>query len=277
MNFFKKIFQPKELVKSIDLNTQLSNENKARLELTENEKAKLIEKLVKEEIDNTEAPLDNFDPLLEEAARLIVQSQIGSTSLLQRRLKLGYNQAGRLMDQLEGRGIVGPNLGSKARDVLIKTEEQLEQLFKNGLRYGANQIDLRSFYEEHKEEIERKKLEYQEQKLQGQIDYEKYMIRQRLLEKQRKRQLQREVQRELLEEDSFLTNRIDRDRNREPIPQDVMDKVWNRDGGRCVKCGSQEGLEFDHIIPFSKGGANTYRNLQILCKNCNIEKSNKIG
>ncbi|MEI6823714.1 MAG: HNH endonuclease [Bacteroidota bacterium] len=56
-----------------------------------------------------------------------------------------------------------------------------------------------------------------------------------------------------------------------------MDKVWNRDGGKCVKCGSQENLEFDHIIPFSKGGSSTYRNIQILCKKCNIEKSNKIG
>jgi 5-methylcytosine-specific restriction endonuclease McrA len=65
--------------------------------------------------------------------------------------------------------------------------------------------------------------------------------------------------------------------NREPIPQDIMDKVWNRDSGQCVRCGSQENLEFDHIIPFSKGGANTYRNLQILCKKCNLEKSNNIG
>ncbi|MEI8270115.1 MAG: HNH endonuclease [bacterium] len=56
-----------------------------------------------------------------------------------------------------------------------------------------------------------------------------------------------------------------------------MDKVWNRDGGRCVNCGSQENLEFDHIIPFSKGGATTYRNMQLLCKKCNIDKSNKLG
>ena len=64
---------------------------------------------------------------------------------------------------------------------------------------------------------------------------------------------------------------------REPIPQEVKDKVWNRDGGRCVKCGSRENLEFDHIIPLSKGGANTYRNIQLLCEKRNREKSNKIG
>ncbi|HUM48050.1 MAG TPA: DNA translocase FtsK, partial [Chitinophagales bacterium] len=67
------------------------------------------------------------DELYEEAASLIVQFQQGSTSLLQRRLKLGYNRAGRLMDQLESTGVVGPNQGSKARDVLVKDELELEQ------------------------------------------------------------------------------------------------------------------------------------------------------
>jgi S-DNA-T family DNA segregation ATPase FtsK/SpoIIIE len=67
------------------------------------------------------------DPLFDDAAKIIVMSQMGSTSLLQRRMKLGYNRAGRLMDQLEAAGIVGPNQGSKVRDVLIKTEEELQQ------------------------------------------------------------------------------------------------------------------------------------------------------
>ncbi|MFN8310579.1 MAG: DNA translocase FtsK 4TM domain-containing protein [Chitinophagales bacterium] len=67
------------------------------------------------------------DELFEDAARVIVQNQMGSTSLLQRRMKLGYNRAGRLMDQLHEAGIVGENLGSKAREVKIKTEAELEQ------------------------------------------------------------------------------------------------------------------------------------------------------
>ena len=61
------------------------------------------------------------------------------------------------------------------------------------------------------------------------------------------------------------------------ITQEVKDKVWNRDGGKCVDCGSNENLEFDHIIPHSKGGANTYRNIQLLCEPCNRSKSAKIG
>ncbi len=68
------------------------------------------------------------DALFEEAARLIVGHQQGSTSLIQRKLKLGYNRAGRLIDQLEAAGIVGPFEGSKAREVLIRDEVSLEQL-----------------------------------------------------------------------------------------------------------------------------------------------------
>lgn len=67
------------------------------------------------------------DSYFEEAARIIVQTQQGSTSLLQRRLKLGYNRAGRVMDQLEQAGIVGPSQGSKAREVLYPDLYQLEQ------------------------------------------------------------------------------------------------------------------------------------------------------
>ena len=71
------------------------------------------------------------DVLFEDAARVIVMHQQGSTSLLQRKLKLGYNRAGRLIDQLEAAGIIGPFKGSKAREVLIPDEMSLEQLLRN--------------------------------------------------------------------------------------------------------------------------------------------------
>lgn len=80
------------------------------------------------------AALLQNDSLFEEAARCIVLHQQGSTSLLQRKLKLGYNRAGRLIDQLERAGIIGPFEGSKARDVLIPDEYQLE-LFLAGTPY----------------------------------------------------------------------------------------------------------------------------------------------
>lgn len=87
----------------------------------------LPEYIDEKELEGKEFDLGDRDSLFEDAARLIVQNQVGSTSLLQRRMKLGYNRAGRLMDQLEAAGIVGANQGSKARDVLIKTEVDLQQ------------------------------------------------------------------------------------------------------------------------------------------------------
>lgn len=80
-----------------------------------------------------------------------------------------------------------------------------------------------------------------------------------------------------LEQSRLEPKSNDAEKRSRRIPQDVMDKVWNRDGGECVECGSNENLEFDHIIPFSKGGANTYRNIQLLCEKCNRSKSDKIG
>jgi S-DNA-T family DNA segregation ATPase FtsK/SpoIIIE len=80
-----------------------------------------------DERDAKDFDLGDRDPLFEEAARLIVANQLGSTSLIQRKMKLGYNRAGRLMDQLEAAGVVGPGQGSKPRDVLIKTEMELDQ------------------------------------------------------------------------------------------------------------------------------------------------------
>lgn len=72
--------------------------------------------------------LSDRDAMFDEAARLVVRHQQGSTSLIQRKLKLGYNRAGRLIDQLEAAGIVGPFEGSKAREVLVQDEYSLEQL-----------------------------------------------------------------------------------------------------------------------------------------------------
>lgn len=78
-----------------------------------------------------EVDLDDRDDLFEDAARIIVQHQQGSASLLQRRLKLGYNRAGRIIDQLEAAGIIGPFEGSKARQVLVSDEQSLEQFLNN--------------------------------------------------------------------------------------------------------------------------------------------------
>jgi DNA segregation ATPase FtsK/SpoIIIE, S-DNA-T family len=90
--------------------------------------------------ENSEAKMEidegDRDSLFEEAARIIVNHQQGSASLLQRKLKLGYNRAGRIVDQLEAAGIIGPFEGSKAREVLVKDILSLEQML--GGRKGDN-------------------------------------------------------------------------------------------------------------------------------------------
>ncbi|MEI7523456.1 MAG: DNA translocase FtsK 4TM domain-containing protein [Mariniphaga sp.] len=76
------------------------------------------------------ADLKNRDEFFDEAARIVVMNQTGSTSAIQRRFSIGYNRAGRIMDQLEAAGIVGQNEGSKARQVLLQDEYALEQLLR---------------------------------------------------------------------------------------------------------------------------------------------------
>jgi len=64
--------------------------------------------------------------------------------------------------------------------------------------------------------------------------------------------------------------------NNRHIPQNVKNAVWQRDGGKCVQCGATSYLEFDHIIPYTKGGASTEGNVQLLCRSCNLKKSDRI-
>jgi 5-methylcytosine-specific restriction endonuclease McrA len=101
---------------------------------------------------------------------------------------------------------------------------------------------------------------------------ERQEIANKLKERERRRQLEKEVRQELIDKGEIMQAA-----GRSPIPREIVDAVYARDGGRCVYCGSKEKLQIDHIIPFSKGGADTLENFQILCQKCNLEKSNKIG
>jgi S-DNA-T family DNA segregation ATPase FtsK/SpoIIIE len=80
---------------------------------------------------SADVDLTHLDPMFEDAARLIVINQSGSTSLIQRKFSIGYNRAGRLMDQMEKAGVVGPAVGSKPREVLIQDEVTLNNLISN--------------------------------------------------------------------------------------------------------------------------------------------------
>ncbi|MBP7152396.1 MAG: HNH endonuclease [Spirochaetes bacterium] len=295
MNFIKKIFSKEVLnqnefktekkFKNNDVNNktsyaeptnETSNNFIPNIEFTELQKEQLFDFFVKhEEQERDEIYLKKLDDLFAESARLVVKHQQGSTSLIQRKFSIGYNRSVRIIEQLEEAGIVGPFEGSKARQVLIADEHSLEQILNNlnSLTFSRYEI----FYERFKEEIEIRKLEYKKQKIEEEERIEKEKIKRKILEKEQKRRLHKEVLNELIESGEVFNEFTNNEGKRESIPQDVMYKVWNRDGGRCARCGSKENLEFDHIIPFSKGGATTYRNIQLLCKKCNIDKSNKIG
>lgn len=234
---------------------------------------KLIDMIAQKRSGYRSCEIDIQDPLLEDAARLVVSRRQGSTSLIQREFGIGYNRAGRIMDLLETFNVVGTYSGIKSRDVLIQDEIALEKIL------SVIHIDTSKFETDHKEQIENK-VEYYSSLIEKEryelektfLESEKGKIKQQILEKKRKRELRKQAIEELQEE-----GLLEKTKKREPIPQGVQDAVWRRDGGRCVKCGSQENLEFDHIIPFSKGGSNTVRNLQLLCQKCNREKSNNIG
>jgi hypothetical protein len=101
---------------------------------------------------------------------------------------------------------------------------------------------------------------------------EKEMIRRQLLAQKKRRELERKVQQEMFERGELAMEGT----KRRHIPHSVVSEVYRRDGAKCVICGSVENLQLDHIIPFSKGGADTAENLQVLCQKCNLKKSNKI-
>ena len=108
------------------------NSNQQLVANTKNETSEKSKLLVGSEDGDAggigEVDLGKRDKMFEEAARLIVQYQQGSTSLIQRRMNLGYNRAGRIMDQLEAAGIVGPSEGSKARQVLVTDFNTLDRI-----------------------------------------------------------------------------------------------------------------------------------------------------
>lgn len=131
-------------------------------------------------------------------------------------------------------------------------------------------------YQEYLEEEKRRRAEWEAgapERAKQAAEREKAEIAARLKERQRRRELEEQVRMELIDSGELFGDQP----KRPPIPREVVDAVYRRDGARCVYCGSTENLQLDHIIPFSKGGATSLENLQLLCQKCNLEKSNKIG
>lgn len=128
-------------------------------------------------------------------------------------------------------------------------------------------------YEDRQEKFRMALMERAKKAEEEKLILEKREIANKIKERHRRAQLEKLVRQELIDSGELYGDQP----KRPPIPREVVDAVYRRDGGRCVYCGSTENLQLDHIIPFSKGGATTIENLQLLCQKCNLEKSNKIG
>jgi hypothetical protein len=146
------------------------------------------------------------------------------------------------------------------REKQIQKEKELEKLkIENELKIKQ---ELR--IQKQKEEKERREIVFKEN------------VKRKILENERNKQLENEAIEELIEKGLIDNNHYSGKNIRQSIPSDVKISVFERDKGKCVNCSSNTNLEFDHIIPVSKGGANTINNLQLLCMSCNRKKSNKI-
>ncbi|MCW0489601.1 HNH endonuclease [Riemerella anatipestifer] len=230
----------------------------------------------REELDSIK--IYNKDSLFDEAAIVVVETQQASASMLQRKLKISYNRAEKIILQLEKAKIVGKFEGYKARETLISNIDNLKIILKK----IDDTSDIAHYGISNNYYSRIAKIKYNSAIKKGfnpsEQSYEEWCkeqeIRNKILKQKKEKDLYRKVKEKMIDEGAIPKTKINK---REHISQKVKDMVWNRDGGKCVECGSSEKLEFDHIVPFSKGGSNTYRNIQLLCEPCNRKKSNKIG
>lgn len=166
-------------------------------------------------------------------------------------------------------------LPGTTQQVEFKYDPNIDGIFNRIVSPGqeiANEGRLLMFIDIRKEALEEWDRMAERRKREEAEAWEKRQMAERIKERHRKRELEKLVRQELIERGEIMV-----EAKRPPIPKDIADAVYQRDGGKCVYCGASENLQFDHIIPFSKGGATTIENLQLLCQKCNLEKSNHIG
>lgn len=186
-------------------------------------------------------------------------------------VKEDFAKAGALLEQenekLRKLGVIAREKRTAERLQEIQDRKEREEILKNlsKPRPEPTPEEIEEMLRIRKAEAER----WEKRKL----ELEKEQIAKKIMEKQRVYNLEKIVRQELIEKGLLYGEQT----KRPPIPREIVDAVYKRDGGRCVYCGSTENLQLDHIIPFSKGGATSVENLQLLCQKCNLEKSNKIG
>lgn len=228
--------------------------------------------------------MEKRDPLFDVIARDAVARGEISTSYIQQSFQVGYNRAGRVMMQLERAGVVAKmSEYDQPQRVLFSDIAALEYHLQN-----PPEVVEDTALERESQVISywlndgcKTYTDYDEAELSAlPSDYREWLYKsyrdgyaEKLKKDHRKNQLERVIRQELIDEGELFGEQP----KRPSLSRDVVDAVYKRDCGRCVYCGSTENLQLDHIIPFSRGGATTLENMQLLCQKCNLEKSNKIG
>jgi hypothetical protein len=193
----------------------LEQQERSIQEIDEAEIERIIDLFAKDEYSLADTELTRTDPLLLEAARLVVQIQQGSISLIQRKLSIEYNRARRIIDQLEELGIVGPFLGDTARKIHFKDLYELEVYLKlNPNLKTKGEI----FYEKHKEKIDLRRSEYFKFQQIENDHLEKEEFKRQMIEKERKKRLHKEALQELIESGDIFNSYTDKNGKREIIP-----------------------------------------------------------
>lgn len=161
----------------------------------------------------------------------------------------------------------------KENQIRLIKERELARLREEKERKLKENEEFEKEKQKQLEEIKNKQL-LEERKKQEKERYKEYYKRQQR-EKEKRRHWASEAIEEMIKSGEIDGN-YSSNKKREAIPSHIKEAVWIRDKECCVTCGSKENLEFDHIIPFSKGGSDSTNNIQLLCLKCNRSKSNKI-
>jgi len=152
-------------------------------------------------------------------------------------------------------------------DSIIEEAEErpvnIEEKISGGLKTGGTWAGTGWAYKGYIHQFE-----YKNQPPYSKEEEELLLLEQYDLERQKFERLKRKHKSGNVETESY---------KRERISEEVRIAVWRRDDGKCARCGSRENLEYDHIVPVSKGGGNTARNIELLCEKCNRSKSNNVA
>lgn len=195
-------------------------------------------------ISSPTQPQTTLDPLFPQVARSVVQYGKAYLWYIQREFNVSYDRGLLLMYQLDINGVAHSYNG----EVWIKSIPELN--------IKLRELNMPEVKPETAEERDARR---------------KKMIEDKIKDQNERQAFEKKVKKDLENEGV-----IEKQPRREYIPRRIIAAVYKRDKGCCVYCGSTHNLQIDHIIPVSKGGATTLKNLQLLCQTCNLKKSNKI-